>query len=158
MSLTLTSPSFHQKGMIPQRHTCDGLDLSPALVWHGVSEHTRSLALIVEDPDAPDPNAPSMTWVHWVLYNIPPTVQSLAEGASTSQLPLGTLEGLNDWRSTGYAGPCPSIGQHRYFYKLFALDTLLPDLQQPVRHKLAQAIRGHVLAQTELIGTYQRAE
>lgn len=157
MTLTLTSTAFQHQGVIPVHHTCDGLDLSPPLAWHGVPQKTQSLALIVEDPDAPDPNAPSMTWVHWVLYNMPPSVSALPEGASVSRLPPGTLQGLNDWRRTGYEGPCPPIGQHRYFFKLFALDIMLPDLKQPARLSLANAMRGHVLTQSELVGVYRRA-
>ena len=156
MSLTLTSASFQHKGTIPLRHTCDGDDLSPQLVWTGLPANTQSLVLIVDDPDAPDPQAPKMTWVHWVLYNIPPHTTELSEGIAAANLPAGTLQGLNDWRRTGYGGPCPPIGRHRYFYKLFALDTRLPDLKSPSKGALEKAMQGHVLAHAELIGLYQR--
>lgn len=156
MSLTLTSPSFQHGGMIPLRHTCEGDDLSPALVWRGLPAKTQSLALIVDDPDAPDPQAPKMTWVHWVLYNLPPTTAELAEGVPAKQLPAGTLQGLNDWSRTGYGGPCPPIGRHRYFHKLYALDVMLPDLKHPGKGALEKAMQGHVLAQAELIGLYQK--
>ena len=142
-------------GMIPVRHTCDGLDLSPPLAWAGVPEHTQSLVLIIDDPDAPDPRAPKKTWVHWVLYNLPPSCHGLPAGVVRASLPPGTLEGLNDWKSTDYGGPCPPVGQHRYFHKLFALDTSLPDLSQPEKNALLKAMHGHILAQTELIGLYQ---
>ncbi len=154
MTLTLTSPSFEPDGEIPTKHTCEGADLSPALSWSGVPEGTKSLALIVDDPDAPDPRAPRMTWVHWVLYNLPPAVGGLAEGAA--KLPEGTLEGLNDWKRAGYGGPCPPIGRHRYFHKLYALDLMLPDLGEPTKARLEAAMEGHVLARTELVGTYQK--
>lgn len=156
MSLTLTSPSFQHGGMIPLRHTCDGHELSPALVWSGVPANTQSLVLIVDDPDAPDPQAPKMTWVHWVLYNILPHATELAESVATNKLPAGTLQGLNDWRRMGYGGPCPPVGRHRYFHKLFALDVTLPDLRNPTKAALEKAMQGHVLAQAELIGLYQR--
>ena len=156
MSIELTSPAFPHGGDIPRRHTCQGQDLSPPLHWRSLPLGTRSLALIVDDPDAPDPNAPRMTWVHWVLYNLPPEPDGLAEGASAA-LPAGTLEGINDWQRTGYGGPCPPIGRHRYFHKLYALDCLLPDLGRPTKDMLQKAMEGHILAHTALIGTYQKA-
>lgn len=156
MSLTLASTAFAHQGMIPSRYTCDGEDLSPPLVWHGVPAGTQSLVLIVDDPDAPDPRAPKMTWVHWLLYNLPPQATGLPEGVAGSHLPSGTLQGVNDWRRTGYGGPCPPVGRHRYFHKLYALDARLPDLKQPTKGALENAMRGHVLAQAELVGLYQR--
>jgi Raf kinase inhibitor-like YbhB/YbcL family protein len=156
MSLTLTSTSFQNNGMIPLRHTCDGGDISPQLLWKGLPANTQSVVLIVDDPDAPDPKAPKMTWVHWLLYNIPAQTSELAEGVADKDLPAGTLQGLNDWRRTGYGGPCPPVGRHRYFHKLFALDTTLPDLRNPGKAALEKAMHGHVLAQAELIGLYQR--
>ncbi len=156
MALTLTSPAFAHNDLIPAQFTCDSQDLSPALAWSGLPEGTKSLALIVDDPDAPDPAAPKMTWVHWVLYNIPPQVTGLAEGIAPAQLPAGTLEGINDWKRTGYGGPCPPIGVHRYFHKLYALDTILPDLNQPTKAQLEQAMQGHIIGHVELIGRYQR--
>jgi len=157
MTLTLTSPTFTHNGAMPVRLTCDGQDLSPELRWSGLPADTKSLALIVDDPDAPDPAAPRMTWVHWVLYNIPPTATGLAEAIAPGALPAGTRQGLNDWGRTGYGGPCPPIGRHRYFHKLYALSTVLPDLGKPTKAALEQAMKSHVLASTELVGTYQRS-
>jgi hypothetical protein len=154
MTLMLTSTSFAHGGEIPALYTCEGKDLSPPLSWSGVPAGATSLALIVDDPDAPDPNAPKMTWVHWVLYDLPPDSQGLMEGVRV--LPAGTLEGLNDWKRTGYGGPCPPIGRHRYSHKLYALDISLPDLGAPTKAKLEAALAGHVLAQAELVGTYQK--
>lgn len=156
MALSLTSPAFTHNGAIPSKHTCEGQDLSPALAWSGLPAGTKSLALIVDDPDAPDPKAPQMTWVHWVLYDIPPAAAGLPEGVAPSSLPAGTREGLNDWKRTGYGGPCPPIGRHRYFHKLYALDTVLPDLGRPTKAKLEDAMKGHVLEHVELLGTYQK--
>ncbi len=156
MSLSIRSPAFAPGAAIPSRYTCDGADRSPALMWSGVPEGTRSLALIVDDPDAPDPRAPRMTWVHWVLYDLPPDRPGLAEAVAADQLPPGTREGLNDWKRVGYGGPCPPIGRHRYFFKLYALDTVLPDLDTPTKARLEQAMRGHILGEAELIGTYAR--
>ena len=154
--MILTSPNFKQNGEIPKKHTCDGEDISPALTWSDLPEGTRSLALIVDDPDAPDPANPKMTWVHWVLYNMPPTAGSLSDNAGSADLPEGTWEGLNDWKRTGYGGPCPPVGRHRYFHKLYALDIVLPDLKKPTKAKLEKAMEGHILSKAELVGTYQR--
>jgi len=154
--LTITSPAFEANGKIPRKHTCEGGDTSPPLAWSGVPANVKSLALIVDDPDAPDPNAPKMTWVHWVLYDIPPSASALPEGADA--LPAGTREGRNDWKRTRYGGPCPPVGRHRYFHKLYALDVSLGDLSEPTKAKLEQAMRGHVLAQAELVGTYQKGD
>lgn len=156
MTMTITSPAFPHQGPIPKAHTCDGSNVSPALAWSAVPAGTKSLALIVDDPDAPDPKAPKMTWVHWVLYNIPADSAGLGHGASTGPLPTGTGEGLNDWRRTGYGGPCPPIGRHRYFFTLYALGTTLPNLNHPTKKQLLTAMEGHILARAELIGTYQR--
>lgn len=156
MPLNITSPSFAHNGAIPARHACDGRDISPALAWTGVPAGTQSLALIVDDPDAPDPDAPKMTWVHWMLYNIPPGASGLTEGISDHDLPDGTMQGVNDWHRSGYGGPCPPIGRHRYFFKLYALDAVLPDLKHPAKAALEKAMRGHVIGQAELIGLYQR--
>lgn len=156
MSFSIHSDAFQAGGSIPSRYTCDGEDISPPLQWGAPPPGTRSLVLIVDDPDAPDPRAPKMTWVHWVLYDIPPDARGLAEGISPSRLPQGTLEGLNDWKRTGYGGPCPPIGRHRYFFKLYALDTVLPDMGAPTKDALERAMQGHIIEQTELMGTYQR--
>ncbi|WP_298829149.1 YbhB/YbcL family Raf kinase inhibitor-like protein [uncultured Piscinibacter sp.] len=152
--MKLGSTAFAPHGEIPRRHTCDGDDIAPALQWSGLPAGTLSLALIVDDPDAPDPAAPQRTWVHWVLYDIPPAAAGLPEGGRP--LPIGTREGRNDWHRSGWGGPCPPIGRHRYFFKLYALDAVLHDLGQPDKHALEQAMRGHVLAQAELVGTYAR--
>ena len=156
MSLTLTSTSFQHEGMIPQCHTCEGEDISPQLAWTGLPADTQSLVLIVDDPDAPDPQAPKMTWVHWVVYNLPANTTQLPEGVAAADLPAGTLQGLNNWMRTGYGGPCPPIGKHRYFHKLFALDTRLADLKNPDKAALEKAMQGHVLAHAELMGLYQK--
>jgi len=158
MSMRIESSAFVHNGDIPARLTCDGQDLSPPLSWSGVPDSAKSLVLIVDDPDAPDPKAPKMTWVHWVLYNIPPTSSGLSEGIAVGALPPGTAEGTNDWKRTGYGGPCPPIGRHRYFHKLYALDTVLPDLHKPTKAQLEKAMQGHILAQAELIGHYQRVK
>ena len=156
MTLTLVSPAFSHNGEIPRKYTCQGADASPPLEWKGVPAGTKSLALVVDDPDAPDPKAPKLTWVHWVLYNIPATAGGLREAAKPNELPPGSLDGLNDWKRTGYGGPCPPIGRHRYFHKLYALDTVLPDLRKPNKAALEKAMQGHILEKTELIGTYQK--
>ncbi len=148
--------AFPPNGQIPKEHTCDGKDISPPINWADVPAGAKSLVLIVDDPDAPDPAAPKMTWVHWVLYNIPPSATGLAQGIAPRNLPQGTREGLNDWGRTGYGGPCPPTGRHRYFHKVYALDVVLPDLGKPNKAALEKAMRGHVIAQAELVGTYQR--
>ena len=156
MRLTLTSTAFAPDGAIPSHYTCEGKDISPPLAWRDAPAETRSFALVVDDPDAPDPAAPQRTWVHWVLYNIPAGINELAEAIAPKDLPAGTREGLNDWGRTGYGGPCPPIGRHRYFHKLYALDTVLPELARPDKAALEQAMAGHVLAKAELIGTYEK--
>ena len=154
MALTLTSPDFQPNGEIPTQFTCEGQDAAPGLAWTGAPEGTQSFALIVDDPDAPDPKAPRMTWVHWVLYDIPASAKGIARGAG--DLPAGTRDGTNDWKRTGYGGPCPPIGRHRYFHKLYALDTVLPDLGKPAKKDLEKAMEGHILAKAELVGTYEK--
>jgi Raf kinase inhibitor-like YbhB/YbcL family protein len=156
MSLTIQSSAFAEGAEIPLRHTCEGDDASPPLAWSGVPAGTKSLALVVDDPDAPDPAAPKMTWVHWVLYDLPPTVAGLEAAQGHGTLPPGTREGRNDWKRTGWGGPCPPIGRHRYFFKLYALDAPLGDLGTPTKPKLEQAMTGHVLEQAQLMGTYQK--
>ncbi len=157
MGFTIKSESFKHNAMIPVKYTCDGQGISPQLEWSGVPSEAQSLALIVSDPDAPDPAAPKMTWVHWMLYNMPVSAQGLPENVSTAALPPGTIEGVNGWGRPGYGGPCPPIGKHRYFFKLYALNTVLEDLGQLTKIKLEQAFSGHVLAKTELVGMYQRS-
>ena len=155
MALIITSASFTDGGSIPSRYTCEGDDVSPPLSWDGVPKDARSLVLIVDDPDAPDPKAPTTTWVHWVLYNIPVDTTDLPEAVPAEKLPPGTQEGLNDWKRTGYGGPCPPIGRHRYFHKLYALDVVLPVLQPATKATLERAMQGHITAQCELVGYYQ---
>jgi len=156
MPFTIASAAFAAGASIPAKYTCEGSDLPPPLAWVGAPTATKSFVLIVEDPDAPDPKAPKRVWVHWVLYNLPATATQLAEAVKT--LPAGTLEGTNDWTRTGYGGPCPPIGRHRYFFKLFALDAILPDLQTPTKAALLKAMGGHILEQTEMIGTYEKGK
>ena len=156
MSLTLTSKAFANQSSIPAQYTCEGKNVSPPLSWSGVPGDTRSLALIVDDPDAPDPAAPKTIWTHWVLYNLPASDGTLREGTKAADLPQGTREGTNDWKRTGYGGPCPPIGRHRYYFRLFALDLVLPDLGQPSRAKLLASMEGHVVVSCELMGTYQK--
>ncbi len=153
MSLTLESTAFILGGDIPTKYCCDGGDISPPLHWQGIPEQTQSLVLIIDDPDAPDPRAPKMIWVHWVLFNIPPDCNGILEGAAP---PTGTGQGLNDWKNASYGGPCPPIGRHRYFFKLYALDSLLTFGGNPTKGEVESAMRGHILAQAELIGTHQK--
>jgi Raf kinase inhibitor-like YbhB/YbcL family protein len=127
------------------------------LTIEGVPAGTKSLALIVDDPDAPDPRAPKTTWVHWLLYNIPADATELKEDEKKNGLPPGALGGLNDWKRTGYGGPCPPIGRHRYFHRLYALDTVLAGLERPTKQELLDAMQGHILAEAQLVGTYQKA-
>lgn len=156
MALSISSSSFSDRAEMPAKLTCEGSDRSPALSFSGIPPGTKSLALIADDPDAPDPKAPRMTWVHWLLYNIPPSVTGLTEGVAPANLPAGTLSGLNDFQRTSYGGPCPPIGKHRYFFKLYALDTTLPDLKSPTKPALEKAMEGHILQKAELVGTYQK--
>jgi len=158
MTLSITSNAFENGGEIPTVYTCEGDDISPPLNFSGVPEGAQSLALIVDDPDAPDPKASKMTWVHWVLYNIPIGTHGLLEDTAQNGLPLGTTEGENDWHRIAYGGPCPPVGRHRYFHKLYALDTRLRDLNEPTKAELGEAMTGHVLAEATLIGTYQKKQ
>ena len=156
--MELRSTAFADGAPIPARHTCEGADVSPALAWTGVPAGAKALALVVDDPDAPDPAHPKMTWVHWVLYNLPASSTGLPEGVARSALPEGTVEGTNDWRRTGWGGPCPPIGRHRYFFRLHALDAALPKaLGDANKAALEKAMHGHVLASATLVGTYQKA-
>ena len=154
MSFSITSTAFAEGQEIPDQYTCDGTDISPPLSWTNLPEGTQSLVLIMDDPDAPDPEAPKMTWVHWLLYNLPADSSGLPEAVSDNQLPAGTLQGSNNWDRTGYGGPCPPIGRHRYFFKLYALDSTLPDLKSPDKKSLLQSMQGHILQETVLMGTY----
>ena len=158
MSLTLSSPAFADGDAIPARFTCEGTDHSPALAWTGAPDGTKSFVLIVDDPDAPDPKAPKMTYVHWVLYNLPANAARLGEGIASKDLPSGTHDGRNDWKKTGYGGPCPPIGRHRYFFKLYALNIVLPDLHEPTKASLERAMAEHILEQATIVGTYEKTK
>lgn len=162
-TIPLMSPAFEPDQPIPARFTCDGTDASPPLAWSGAPAETASFALVVHDPDAPDPRAPKRDWVHWVLYDIPAGTTAIAEGASAGTgaeaLPGGTREGEHDGGGTGWSGPCPPRGRHRYFFELYALDVELPDLgPRAKRADLERAMKGHVLGQGQLVGTYERGE
>jgi Raf kinase inhibitor-like YbhB/YbcL family protein len=152
MSFELTSTAFAPGDSIPGKYTCDGEDISPPLQWSDPPQGTRSFALIADDPDAP-----VGTWVHWVLYNLPAEARTLSEAVpSDADLSDGSRNGQNGWRRLGYGGPCPPSGTHRYFFKLYALDTLL-DLAVGANNKqLLGAMEGHILAQAELMGVYTR--
>jgi Raf kinase inhibitor-like YbhB/YbcL family protein len=152
----LQSAAFAEGGTIPKKYTCEGTDISPPIAWSGMPQGTKSFVLIVDDPDAPDPKAPKMTWVHWVLYNLPAGSIGLPEGVEAGALPPGTMGGLNDWKREGYGGPCPPIGRHRYFFKLYALDTVLSGLKQPGKAAVEAAMKNHVLGQATLMGTYEK--
>jgi Raf kinase inhibitor-like YbhB/YbcL family protein len=156
--MQLTSSAFDHEGRIPRKYTCEGEDLSPPLQWTDAPQETKSFALIVDDPDAPDPAAPKMVYVHWVLYNIPAGSSELAENASRGGLPAGTVTGINDWKKAEWGGPCPPIGRHRYFFKLYALDTVVHGLSLDTKKDLESAMKGHLLAQAELMGTYQKGD
>ena len=158
MALTIESPAFLNKGEIPTENTCDGEDVSPGLQWDGIPSNAKTLALIVDDPDAPDPAAPKRTYVHWVLYDIPVSAKGLPPGGGAFKLPSGTRDGKNDWGKTGYGGPCPPIGRHRYFFKLYALDVALGDRGLVTKAELELLMQGHVVDKTELMGTYQRTK
>ena len=157
MALTLTSSAFSAGGKIPSKYTCEGNDISPPLSFAGVPNGTKSLALVIDDPDAPDPKAPKLVWVHWVVFNLPADSKGLSESPSGRDLPKGAITGLNDWKKTSYGGPCPPVGRHRYFHKLYALDVTLP-AKSLAKSDLEAAMKGHVLAQAELIGTYQKGD
>jgi Raf kinase inhibitor-like YbhB/YbcL family protein len=157
MAMRLNSPAFQPNGHIPSKYTCEGEDVSPPLAWEGVPNEAKSIVLIMDDPDAPDPKAPKLVWVHWVVYNMPADTKSLPENAGKSGLPQGTLVGLNDFKKMGYGGPCPPIGRHHYFHKLYALDTTL-DLKSATKSQIERAMQGHILANAELIGTYQKGD
>jgi hypothetical protein len=157
MALTLTSAAFKPGDNIPSHYTCEGDDISPPLAFGNVPDGTRSLALVIDDPDAPDPKAPKHVWAHWLVYNLPPDTKGLSEDAGRSGLPNGAVTGLNDRKQAAYHGPCPPIGRHRYFLKLYALDTTLP-AEALTKAELEAAMTGHILAQAELMATYQKGD
>lgn len=157
-ALTLESTAFGEGGAIPREYTCQGIDVSPELHWSGAPDGTASFVLIVEDPDVPDPKEPLRTWVHWVLYDLPKTSTGLPRDVASEQLPDGTRQGVNDWKNAGYGGPCPPIGRHRYFFKLYALSETLPELGLASARDLEKAMKGRVVGQAELLGTYEKDE
>jgi len=154
-AMTLTSSAFTDGGELPVAYTCEGEDVSPPLVWSGAPAGTKSFALVVHDPDAPDPAKPKRTWVHWVIVDMPASTTELAQGAA---VPTGARAGKNDWGKAMWGGACPPIGRHRYFFTIYALDTLLPQLQAPTRDELLAAMQGHVLARGEIVGTYEKQQ
>lgn len=156
-NMQLTSIAFKQGGSIPTKYTCQGEDSSPPLSIAGVPPGARSLALIVDDPDAPDPSAPKTTWVHWVLFNLPTDTAALPEAADSAALPEEAVQGINDWKKAKYGGPCPPTGRHRYFFKLYALDSTLTLGSHTSKAQLEQAMQGHIVEQTELVGTYKKS-
>ncbi|MGH6736175.1 MAG: YbhB/YbcL family Raf kinase inhibitor-like protein [Methyloceanibacter sp.] len=157
MPLALTSPAFEPGGKIPSKYTCEDEDISPPLAIAGVPDGAKSLALIVDDPDAPDPKAPKRVWAHWIVHNLPADLKSLPEDAEARGLPGGAVVGVTDKNEAAYHGPCPPIGRHRYFYKLYALDTMLP-AEAMTKAELEAAMKGHILASAELIGTYHKGD
>ncbi len=153
MPMKIESSAFTENGEIPTLYTGEGKDLSPPLSWSGAPPQTKSFALIVDDPDAPDPAAPKMVYVHWVLFNLPAQITLLSEGVK--DLPPSTAEGINGWGRTGYGGPMPPIGRHRYYFKLYAIDTTLHLTGTPSKDEVWAAMQGHILAAATLMGTYQ---
>jgi Raf kinase inhibitor-like YbhB/YbcL family protein len=152
MTIQVSSPAFQEGGMIPAKYTCDGNDTSPPLHWEPVPEGTQSIALICDDPDAP-----GGMWVHWVMWNVPPAARELAENVPAKpELPDGSRQGISDFRRPGYGGPCPPSGVHRYYFKVYALDAIL-DLPSSTRKAdLLKAMKGHILAEGQLMGKYSR--
>lgn len=153
-AMVLVSSAFTAGSAIPARYTCDGADVPPPLSWSDVPLAAKSLVLIVDDPDAPDPAAPKVDWVHWIVYDLPPATRELPEGAI--ELPAGARLGTNDFGRRTWGGPCPPVGRHRYFFRLYALDVVLSDLGAARRAAVDSAMAGHVLARGELMGTYVR--
>jgi Raf kinase inhibitor-like YbhB/YbcL family protein len=158
MSLAISSPAFSPGASIPPKYTCEGGDVAPELRFSGIPQQAKSLALIVEDPDAPDPAAPQRTFVHWVVYDIPPDAGAIPESPHGKSLPRGAHAGANDWKRAEYGGACPPTGRHRYFFKLYALDTKLGDLGDAPKPKVLDAMKGHVLEEAQLMGTYEKRQ
>jgi Raf kinase inhibitor-like YbhB/YbcL family protein len=155
MAFSLSSPAFGDHDSIAKKYTREGENVTPPLAWSDAPINTASFALEVVDPDAPDPAAPQRTFTHWVLYNLPGSARSLPDDIETAGLPEGAREGRNDWGHAGYDGPEPPKGRHRYFFKLYALDAKIRDTQLLTRDQLQSRMRGHILAETELVGTYE---
>jgi Raf kinase inhibitor-like YbhB/YbcL family protein len=155
-TMQLSSSAFAAGQEIPATYTCTASGISPPLAWRNVPAGTKSIALIVDDPDAPDPAAPKRTWVHWVVYDLPPSAEFVAEGAGNAAMRPPARSGVNDWSKTEYGAPCPPIGRHRYFFKIYALDVELGELAQATKSALENAMRGHVLGSAELFGTYEK--
>ncbi len=155
-TIEVISSAFAQGTEIPALYTCEGEDSSPPLRWKGVPENADVLVLIVDDPDAPDPEAPKMTWVHWLVYNLPAQLTALNPGTVSIDLPAGAKEGINSWNRKAFGGPCPPIGRHRYFFKMYALDAALTGLDSPDKEALLAAMKGHITGYGELMGTYQK--
>lgn len=151
--MEIKSSAFQNSADIPRKYTCDGTDASPPLRWENTPSGTKVFALIADDPDAP-----VGTWVHWVIYDLPPETRELAEGVATSDtLPSGVKQGINDFRNVGYGGPCPPRGPaHRYFFKLYALDAETNLKPRATKQQLLEAIKGHILAEAQLMGRYKR--
>ncbi len=151
--MKLFSPAFQDKSPIPDKYTCDGRDISIPLNWQDIPAEAQTLALIMDDPDAP-----GGTWVHWVIYNIPANCPGLPEGQAGIQiLPDGSLQGLNSWKRIGYGGPCPPGGTHRYFFKLYALHQMPPPAPGLTKMELLESLQGHIIEQVEIYGTYRRS-
>jgi Raf kinase inhibitor-like YbhB/YbcL family protein len=152
MEIQITSAAFDEGGMIPSKYTCDGDDISPPLKWDSVPDGTKSIALISDDPDAP-----MGTWVHWVLYNLPADKTELPQAfPADDKLPDGTRQGITDFGKTGYGGPCPPSGTHRYYFKIYALNTVIESSEVLNKKSLLKKMEGHILAQGQLMGKYKR--
>lgn len=152
MEIKITSPVFLNEGMVPKKYTCDGENVSPPLSWQNIPANAKSISLICDDPDAP-----MGTWVHWVIYNIPASIKGLPESVPLLEtLTNGGTQGLNDFRKLGYGGPCPPGGTHRYYFKIYALDSVLALSPGVTKQQLLQAMKGHILAEGQLMGKYNR--
>jgi Raf kinase inhibitor-like YbhB/YbcL family protein len=156
MPLQLTSTKFTRGAEIPTMYTCEGQNVSPPLSWSDAPPGTKAFALVVDDPDAPDPKAPTRDFIHWVIYNMPASTRGLAEGIQNSEVPTGAAQGKNDMGKIGYGGPCPSVGRHRYVFTIYALDAMLQGLRDPSKADLLKAMEGHILGKAELVGTYEK--
>lgn len=157
-TLALESSAFEAGAIIPTVHTCRGKDIAPELSWDGVPEGTESLVLIMDDPDGPSPENPRFTFVHWVVYDLPPETRHLPEGVRSRDLPAGSRVAPNDFGLRRYSGPCPPVGRHRYVFKLYALDTTLGRVPFASNDRVLAAMEGHVLDRTELVGRFQRGD